>query len=340
MNSEQNDYHLGVPDGKEVVPVDPYRETIETLESIDFATLQEIFAEIRRRSNVDAENELFAREHIEVLTSDSEAIRGEAFTDGSIVVNPFEIASGDFAGDMPKTAAEMRRRILSVLVHEQSHVVAHKKEAGFIVRTVREFLSTLVYAPQRTKEVGYATEHVVDGNYRSSFKYFNEGVTDKIAETVYAEYLRRTGDRSRYAGDAGGAPYWEAYPGSRAVVTTMVEMVANATDVPSDVVWESLISGAVNGVDLDSTELAGALNDICFPEFVQMLKEAELSETELPLPELLQRVKAKGLSDDAKEKIKDATVKFHDALNRLRDVSLSRSAKVDAYFERMSPDGQ
>ena len=127
------------------------------------------------------------------------------------------------------------------------------------------------------------------------FKFFNEGITDIIGEQVYDEYLRRTGSANEVTDEKNNTTYVEAYVGSRALVTAFIEMIAQASDIPSDKVREGVISGYMNGIDLDDSELAPALNQIFYPEFIKQLRDAQLSEIDVPLPEVLARVKQAGL---------------------------------------------
>ena len=318
--------------------VDPLVETRELIEGLDFATLQNIFNEFRSRSGIHSDTDFFTLENIDILKEDNSFLRGQYVGDGKMMLNPFEIARGEFEGDVPTSKAEMRRRTLSVLIHELAHATGHNIGSGAIVEGAKKILSHFSKKPIVFSQSGFERSESQKGNISNSFKFFNEGVTDMVGEQAYDEYLRRTGTRAEVSGGKDEGRYAEAYNGSRALVTAFIEMISHSSGVPREKVWEGVISGYMNGIDLDSSELASSLNEVFYPEFIKQLKEAQLDESEVPLPEVIKRMKEMNLSEEAQTKIKIAVEKFAVQLEAIANQSEASRDKLQDYIGGIHPN--
>ncbi len=158
--------------------------------------------------------------------------------------------------------------------------------------------------------------------HRENFLYLNEAVTDTIAQEIYEEYLQRTGDREYF--DSERAGYHEAYLGSRVLTKASVEIIASATGIPSEKVWEGFIQGYMSGVDLNSRELRESIEEVLFPGFMSKIKNAK-SEEALPLERLVEQARNLPLSEEVKGKINAAFKKYQDWLQEIEQRQKGKS---------------
>lgn len=321
---------LGFDPDQEGEKIDPMKEGEELIDHLNIDELRNIFSEMRRRSGVPEDSLFVSKEDIQVTSTIGYA--GLFSPDGKLSINPEIIMEEMINEGVIPTKAELRRRILSVLAHEETHASGRNIDKGN--RVLYELLSYVSQKPQLSSANGYKKFVYVKGKAQPRFAIFSEGVTDLIGEEAYSTYLDRTGERASLLGSEENAAYKGSYMGARALTTTFIEVIANAADTPIDVVWQGLKQGYMSGLDLDDNELAKVIDEEFYPEFMRDVEHAYIDELELPLPEIVKRLKEKQLSAEAKEKIKRALLKYDDQLRIQREQSMSASRRVDEYHER------
>lgn len=300
---------------KEVSPSEYIRIGKETLEKVNFQVLEGILSEKRRRSGVEKGNFFVDPKRIGISKAADNSVHGSFSV---MFKRPWiQLQAGFWQMQKKKTEPVLRNNVLGALIHEETHASA--KNAWF--SKLKSLFATGYYA----------------AGIRPNFLYFNEGVTDKIAEDVHREYLNRTGDKEYFGqGNMTEYPAGERYLGARGLVTASVEILAQATDIPSDKVWEALQQGYFTGIDLNETELKGALEEALFPGFVSKIKKG-VKEESLPLKEIEKQAQSLPLSQEAQEKIAEAFEKYRKRLEKIQKDNENKS-RFQKIWEKLSGD--
>jgi len=292
------------------------RLAIETIEQVDYNALREIFETMRRRSGVPEKSGFIEKSGIQF---DRNEAGGGRFNGDHIVINPE--ASIEEKGD----EATIRRKALSTLIHEETHASGSHVSPTDLVRGLKEIRSYFTKQPILLDANGYHRRMIEKGTSSLYSSYFSEGVTDMIAERVYGEYVNRTGIRSELTSADGTSSFDECYVDSRAFATSFVEMIAHSVGVPSETVWEGVVQGYMQGLDLKNSGLENAFDEVFYPQFTQaMIAPSETNKMTLSLPEVLAKVKATPLDESARMRVKDSFDKFHKFLFKQSDESQNK----------------
>lgn len=243
------------------------QEVSEAIESIldtqvDFVALGEIFSEMQVRSGEEGRG-ILPRKNI---LSDADHFLGKATADYNnredlITFYPKMLIEKKIS----TSEREFKNIILSTLIHEEAHAasknIVYVKPDGLMGKIKTIFSRNT----DQTNVSGYHT----NGEGYDLFQVFNEGVTELIAQEVYDEYFRRSGDGSNHGEETA---YHETYPGERAIVDIFCERIAHEVGVPRDVVWTSVKQGYFSGLPLSSQELKNAFEQIFSEEFLVDMK--------------------------------------------------------------------
>lgn len=283
------------------------KEFQRTLERVDFSCLEGIFNQLRRRSGVN--------ENFRILDKGSISIKPEKHSD------PF---SGDYdsrsnkirifypsESDVFASYEELRNEVLCILIHEETHAAGKNTLCNIWEERKNRVTTFFLRGTFESDAMGYSQDKIRKGRAFSDFTYFNEGVTEKIAEQVYIEYLSQTGDRSFFSTSDRQVKYSETYPIARALVTTFAEVIAFSSNIPVERVWEAIMHGYMTGIQLNESELQKSFDEIFFPGFIKSIGEEEKdNEEDLPMKELQLHLQTLSLPQDALQRIKMAFEKF------------------------------
>lgn len=303
-----------IPVGAERIEASEYpAEARETLSRIDYDVLRGVFDELRARSGEQGVGGFCDSDRIRV---DDAMIGGEYDPKDGITIGSHQFLAHESARI---SRAEFRNMVLSAVIHEESHAssknIDRREVSKGLSGTIRSFFgkhdSDLV--------IGYHRRQFENGKKNIIFRDLNEGVTERIAEEVQREYLRRTGDGAVFSDREHPAEYHAvAYLGSRAMTDAFVEIVAKSSGVPAGTVWEALKQGYMAGVDLRETELERAFEEVFSEGFIERLSEWGSGEHGKIHDEIIRKAEDVALDEVVMGKIRGAFARYHeDRENRL-----------------------
>lgn len=256
-------------------PAEIRRAIERVIKDIDFKVLSDIFEEERRRANAKGVSKFCGPGDVDVKEGDFQRVLG---INHSIYI---EIHSDEVFNGMQrrgKGVESIPQTILSVLSHEEAHSVADNGRMFDRLKFMAELLS-LREAVVFTS--GYDSLKKKGWRLSTQFSLFNEGVTDLVGEEVFTEYIRRTGTKSTF--DPATSGYYESYQGPRAVVKTFIAAIAQATDFPYDIVWNSLKEGYFTNRDLSGSEMYKAFQEAGLRDFVEKMRKMQFKGKHSPL---------------------------------------------------------
>lgn len=284
-------------------------EAKKVIENIDYKTLKSIFDEMRLRAGATGVSGFCGPERIAI---DNGIGGGQYEMKKGIAIAPRFLSKREPEDISP---VAFRNHIFSAAIHEETH--ASSKNSEDIPKGAKYLwmrMKSLFKRSSPYEVSGYDRRQFYKGSQERSFMDFNEGVTDKIAEEVYAEYLKRRGEKNIVSDQNHPAQYnVEAYLGSRAMVTGFIEIVAKSTGVPSETVWEAVKQGYMTGLDLRETELQEAFEEIFSEEFMDRMAKWGSGEYAGVHAEMLETVKSLELTEEAQEKVRLAFEKYQKA---------------------------
>lgn len=296
-------------EAQEISPENYKCETHEVIDRLDIKVLKDIFGEYRRRSGMNDKDFLVEKQGISVASGN-----GGDFNEGHIIIGAGFLHPKDLYPEEKRTKMDFRNQILCALLHEETHAASFnyyapsKYKKGGWRASLKSFFQA---EPFLAKQSGFRRAVYKKGTYnKTSFRNFNEGVTDKVAEEVYTEYLKRTGDRDYFIASGQTTRYIESYLGPRAMVTAFVEILAKAEGVPSDQIWNAVKQGYMSGLDLQNNDLVRSFDEIFFPEVMKKMGSNTVDERELPNAELQKLAENIQLPQESIEKIKKSYKSF------------------------------
>ncbi len=293
------------------------KEYERTIDRVDFGVIKDIFTEIRRKSGVEEDFQVVDKRGITVKL---EALLNPNAADYSGIENKIRLFY-PFQTNY-SSHENLRNEVLSNIMHEETHAAGKVEDCSSWEARKLKWESFFSGKVIEYGKYGYSQSWVRKGEFYANFNYFNEGVTDKIAEEVYEEYLKRTGETGYFLGEKGNKRYSPGYLPSRALVTAFIEVVASSTHMPSDKIWEAIMQGYMIGLKLDESELKEAFDEIFYKGFVDSIGVNDPDkEEDLPLGALEVKLKQVELDDIARERIKKA---FDDYL---RDLDTSKKKR-------------
>lgn len=239
-------------------------EIKQILAEVNFASLKSIFNEYAKRSGIDLE---------EVdLIEPSEIKKSDSFTAvGSFQMTTHELylsERGLQAGFKLYPENDKVARILSTLIHEETHAFGGRSQA----QHEEDMLAGLMKSHWETTrsgfgEVSFASERFIDP--REKFRWFNEGFVDELGAEVYKKYIHQEGvlplDPEK------NLDYADTYPLARLFVRSLKERLAEESGVPEEVVWQSLIKLYLEGDGLLEEGVQEALDDVFSEKFLNRL---------------------------------------------------------------------
>lgn len=246
-----------------------YARSQEIIRGVDFGTLKDIFIEERRKAGVEKTDKFHCS--LDRVSLRDLGIAAGGQQEGKVYLNPVVISEGQIDDNfekIPPQKLNLEGEIVSTLIHEETHgaamntgsPVSPPTEIGALIRTY--FFSK----PARLDVSGYGSGGRFEKGRSQGMRYFffNEAVTDKIAEDVWSEYRVRTGQHNGKE---------EKFRSNYFYVVSLLEAVLShisvKTEVPYDEVWKSVKQGYFTGLDLDSTELAEAFDELAMAGLMQ-----------------------------------------------------------------------
>lgn len=278
------------------------------IKSIDFTTLKNIFGEMRQKSGVGAESDFVSAEGV-VIDKDTGSESAGVYRPGKVYLNPIRIAKNGFT-----SREDFARKLLSVLVHEETHASGENKGcAGAVADGIKQLRSYFTSKFVETEHTGFSRKGYNKGNFHLKAYCFNEAATDLIAEDVYKEYLRRTGEQKNFTRAGGNKEYFESYEGGRFFLNVFQEKISQVCNVPYEKVREAMTQGYMSGLDIGQTELASLFDDIFYPGCIAAVEKIWHGDAYLPLVDVLKTVDFDRLDAGGAERLKNSFKKFASA---------------------------
>jgi hypothetical protein len=227
----------------------------QIMQSINFEVLRDIFSEIGRKAGIEGDINFVPRNKI---------VLGAGYTDYDPFTNELRLRGLTSVTLMGRTADT-----LAEICHEETHAISTSKYKGEIKvesnNDTESRVSGLLYF-----------ERVGSGYSKDFYRWFNEGVTDKIAKKVFGEYLHRvptvdieTGNRVRKESFVSG------YPLAIIFVEEFCKRISRESGVPEDIVWGGLVRSYLHNENFDNPEIQDLLKEFFSEDFFKRLKQTE-----------------------------------------------------------------
>lgn len=298
------------PDRREpTVPRPPSPEIERELDRIDFVALKTIFEDERGRCGLSPSSINFvprekffgadpSRAHAAVYDFLRKEIRfGADYLQDALDTQP----------DMLGRAVSPFSVVASTVVHEETHAVGHSRH----------------YTPSRALRVfGLRSndKHELGVGYRvrrngvlvkQGYDLLNEAITDRIAEEIFSEYVKR---RPTFHREVSGsesvtsADYMVAYRGPRIILEALTRKVAEVFQVPTELTWKGFKRAYFEGLGMGNVEVQKLLVNASSPRFVELLHDFnnyhdreqlkalsdEISRWDIDFPQLMAGLNIKG----------------------------------------------
>jgi len=266
--------------GIHIESLEKHPELKELLDKVDFDTLRDILKEIADRSGVNTERLNFIDpKRIYHLQSQLKLQAAYSGKRRAIFINNVEI---DDAADKFGFSRELG--LVHALCHEEVHATS-KNECRSISRENKLIEEvTIGYLAHRTT---WAEPINIKEKEEIFYSLFNEGVTEKLAQEVFAEYLRRTGGAGSEAAKqilktykenpAAASKYWEA----SALVDFLVEKISEKCALEKQRVWQAFVEGMYKGGALEDEEVKNGFDEIIGSGMLKKISTAKLSDIQV-----------------------------------------------------------
>lgn len=184
---------------------------------------------------------------------------------------------------LPILKERMRKKLLTLklLVHEQVHVTQQNDKEEVI--DMGEYSVALSHS-------GISRQSYED-DFKTVLTAFDEGLTEKIADMVLDEYLKRSGNT--HLAQEG---YYKTYDIGRVLIDILVNKIATFSGVPEDQVFNALVRASYDDQSiLDESLFADGGEEI--KRFIEEYKDIKPQSTNIP--------KINEVSQEEKKKLAD-----------------------------------
>jgi hypothetical protein len=284
----------------------------QLLEKVDFHLLRDIFSEERRKSGLDAENTNLQTSASDVMRKPTHPTAlGQYFLpENTIGMNLEKISGSD--------DRNFENIFFTILCHEETHSVSTNphQQSGLL-----RLFNSLANRPTDQTGFQYGTLR------ENAFSMFNEGVTDTVAEEVYDEYIKRSGDRTLFINTDSTSEFRRNYPNERNILKAFMSAISRMTDVPEEVVWSGIKQSYFSNADLAGSELAKLYEEVLRANIATIIKNPTVTrnnsrntirslgyiqpdEEKVFVTTLVESMKAMTWTDTLKKRASDALTKL------------------------------
>lgn len=282
-------------------------EARKVVSQIDYGTMREIYDGLRSRSGAQGESGFCGRDRIRV---DDGMAGGEYGLKDGITIGSYPLQSSD---NVEVSRAAFRNAMLCAIIHEEAHASSKNIDKRAPSKRFLEPIRSFFGRRDPDLATGYHRRQFENGKKKIVFRDLNEGVTEKIAEEVHGEYLRRTGSGADFSDRDHPVGYHDAaYLGSKAITEAFVGIIARSVGVSEEVVWQALKQGYMAGIDLRETELEQAFEEIFSEGFMERLSEWGSGEQGKVHDEILRKVESLDLVGETAERIRIAFDRYRE----------------------------
>lgn len=230
------------------------REAIDKLSFINFDMLELAYRKIVEKSGFNPEQTNFLGPDKIMFFEDRKVAGLYMVRANAILLNEKKLKEW---GKKPRLE---RLHTIKMVCHEEVHATA---------KTV------CVENPKGADKLVAGYDIKDDGN--KTWEFLNEGVTEKLAREIFAEYIQSTGEISEdekrdFEESCRRIP---VYAENVWMVESLVDRLALETGVSKNKVWQALIRGAYQGVQLDDPELKELIVNTLGIEFFDRLKSID-----------------------------------------------------------------
>lgn len=240
------------------------------VEKIDFDTIKKILSEILHKSFDPENSELDETYNINFIPPEN-IYAAKSLKDENIeklnrstvaAYHPkLNIIMVDIEKSFNKEEKENFYRLLKFLIHEETHAnsrtICYKNVQfeGDALKINEQSFSGF-HIRQNEYLIGYdeqGDEELLEDKNINFYKAFNEGVTEKITDEIYKEYLKRTGIESKEKAVMKNNPV-ESYEDEMKLINNIIEAIAIKFDVSEITVWQALKKSYFEGLLLHKNE--------------------------------------------------------------------------------------
>ncbi|MEK7651389.1 MAG: hypothetical protein AAB377_02570 [Patescibacteria group bacterium] len=240
----------------------------ELLAKIDFNSLREIFSNIAEKSGVDSEKINFLNP--ERISNSLSSKEGERMAEFSIMENIIYASHEEIKRYSSDMGLNKDLMVLQVLCHEETHAISYTSCVG-----LKEFIRNKngVIETQSGFSIGTIQKENESSQFNSLFRFFDEGVTEKIAREITSEYLDKNPDFSKTENvkefedvlysKKGKMPY----DGSVLFLEGFIKKIGLAVGLDEETVWHAIIRGKIEGINFNDTEFKNSFSEMFPPNF-------------------------------------------------------------------------
>lgn len=180
------------------------------LMEIDGSQIKDIYAELLRKCGARLPERFISPEEVEVVYMNTNQ-KGNYY-DGQISLN---------ARNVPHEDGVAAASILSTYIHELAHFYSEGREE------------------HTYSQDGYQSR----AGDENDNVFLNEAVTELIADQVYREYIKRSGDKAIYTDKEGRLRKPASYVDGRKTALKVIDHISDKTGLAPDIVFKALTQG-------------------------------------------------------------------------------------------------
>ena len=257
-------------------------ELLNFFEKVDFPTLRGMFEDISERSGGDPKALNFIEPDRITYTFPNvhHGVRAAYRPEENLIMMRYHMLR-EFAQEKLQIPVDLLA--LSVLCHEEVHATSRVECRGLEIIAGRpryDYIRVGYFldSPQEQEK-----DEGVDKGRMVFLRLFEEGVTDKLGQEIFREYVRRTefADKKTMAEfDRAAAEHGKEflYVTPMKFVDALIAKISRETGISRRVVWQAIVRGKYEGEDLANPELREAFAEMVSPYFLDRLSRANSDE--------------------------------------------------------------
>ncbi len=186
---------------------------------------------------------------------------------------------------------------LFIFIHEETHAIGFQRLFNWnpgrrsYKNEHTNFNEKSTLGAFEQQHSGYASMEfttVSEDQITTRYNEFNEGITDMIAFEIMGEYIKETGafDKKALELFSNMRNKLTAYGKFSQLVTLMMKVIANKTNLPTETVWRSIKRNYLEGVDFEDSEFAKLIDENTYQGFLTDLQNIQIDKIDITTGEV------------------------------------------------------